>query len=688
VSALPRLVSSASGDLPHMPISQINRVSNSPQYPAEKPNTSFQGHRSSHQSIMKPKFAKSSSATLGLMFLVTLPASAVDRVRNTTSTGLINGTAWTGGTTPGSSDRAVWNSTSSGGAQTLGGNTSWGGILISSGTPSTVQFTNTANPTASTLTLGGDGIDLNNGSATSRGITFESNTNIALGANQTWKLGIGGTGANIVVSSVISGSSSLGVTRGTTASNYLQLGGANTFSGGLILGTNSRVLLGTTSVVSGSTITNGPTGTGTISIGDGSTISSTSSSGRDVASTGITVNGNFVIGEATTYTGRIRFNGALDLGNATRTVTITNGTATGTSSNAKFGFATIAGSTIGNSISNGTLSIQSSATGGNLSFVHFANQVDFVGNSGLILGNNVVTCIGTSSAFGNNANDKIPNLTIQSGGVLDMSDQGIGVRSFSIASLSGAGSITSNATVSGTSTLTINGTNAGAANNTDFSGSISNGANVALALTKTGSTTQALSGASSYSGGTVVSGGTLLVNNTTGSATGSGTVNVSTGAAIGGAGIISGATTVSGSVRPGNSIGTLTVGNDITWNGGNAWNFELGTASIDLAAANIGGTRDLLDLTGAGSDFLKGTGSSWTFDFANSGAVGWYKIVDWTGTTSFSAGDFTATNLASGLTGSFTVDSGTSALYLNVVPEPGAALLGGLGLLALLRRRR
>ena len=219
---------------------------------------------------------------------------------------------------------------------------------------------------------------------------------------------------------------------------------------------------------------------------------------------------------------------------------------------------------------------------------------------------------------------------------------------------------------------------------TEFATSITGSGKVEQA----GSGTTVLNAGNSYSGGTFVTAGMLVANNTTGSATGTGTVNVSTGAAIGGAGIISGAVTISGSLRPGNSIGTLTVGNDVTWNAGNAWVFELGTASVNLAAANIGGTRDLLDITGVGSDFIKGTGSGWTFDFANTGAVGWYKIVDWQGSTTFSPSDFSITHLASGLSGSFTVDSGTSALYLNVVPEPAAALLGGLGLLSLLRRRR
>jgi autotransporter-associated beta strand protein len=63
------------------------------------------------------------------------------------------------------------------------------------------------------------------------------------------------------------------------------------------------------------------------------------------------------------------------------------------------------------------------------------------------------------------------------------------------------------------------------------------------ALTKIGSGTLTLSGANLYTAGTTVSAGTLVVSNTTGSATGTGTVQVNAGA-LGGSGIISGAVTV------------------------------------------------------------------------------------------------------------------------------------------------
>lgn len=198
-----------------------------------------------------------------------------------------------------------------------------------------------------------------------------------------------------------------------------------------------------------------------------------------------------------------------------------------------------------------------------------------------------------------------------------------------------------------------------------------------------------LTGANTYSGGTRVHSGTLLANNLSGSATGTGTLRVSAGATLAGAGIIHSSTFITGSLAPGNSIGTLTITNDVTWNSGDAWLFELGNPALSLADAGLGlSTQDLLAITGSGSDFLKGTGTSWTFDFAGTGDNGWYRLVDWDGTTTFSALDFAAQNLAAGKSADFFIDGSTTALYVQVIPEPSSALVLALALAFSLRRRR
>jgi autotransporter-associated beta strand protein len=78
---------------------------------------------------------------------------------------------------------------------------------------------------------------------------------------------------------------------------------------------------------------------------------------------------------------------------------------------------------------------------------------------------------------------------------------------------------------------------------TTFSGAIKDYICAGGALTKIGTGTLTLSGASTYTGGTVINGGTLKVANTSGSGTGIGSVEVNAGN-LGGKGIIAGAVTV------------------------------------------------------------------------------------------------------------------------------------------------
>jgi fibronectin-binding autotransporter adhesin len=217
---------------------------------------------------------------------------------------------------------------------------------------------------------------------------------------------------------------------------------------------------------------------------------------------------------------------------------------------------------------------------------------------------------------------------------------------------------------------------------------------------KTGNGTLALT----YSGGTGnsftasafnVKAGTLLVNNIGNSTASAAAVNIFSGATLAGAGRITGATTISGILAPGNSIGTLTVANDVTWNGsllgGDAttdWKFELGAAN----------TADLLQITGAESEFIKGTGTTFRFDFLGSTATGTFKLVDWdsivpwTGGevegTNFSIADFTYTNLGGSNFGTFQFNG--SQLEFQAIPEPSAASLMVLGgaALSLLGLRR
>lgn len=226
-----------------------------------------------------------------------------------------------------------------------------------------------------------------------------------------------------------------------------------------------------------------------------------------------------------------------------------------------------------------------------------------------------------------------------------------------------------------------------------FDGLFANNSTRVLSLVKLGSGTQEFGSNSSgqYTGTTTVSAGKLVINGNFSTATGA--VSVASGAVLGGSGTLGGATTVNGVLAPGNSIGTLTIANDVTWSGSATagsptdWQFELGADN----------SSDRLLLSGNASEFLRSTasGSIFRFDFMGSTATGIFTLVDWESTanlgggalgTDFSLTDFSYTNLGGGNTGSFSFN-GTS-LQFTVVPEPRAALLGSIGILALLRRRR
>lgn len=232
-------------------------------------------------------------------------------------------------------------------------------------------------------------------------------------------------------------------------------------------------------------------------------------------------------------------------------------------------------------------------------------------------------------------------------------------------------------------------------------------------LIKSGNNILQLTNANLYTGTTTVSAGTLLANNATGSATGTGAVSVDTNGKLGGTGTITpsgtnginvtGVLAPGGSVSPGNltfnlgsTTGTIVMNSDPAAD----FEFDLGLSGVDI---NNVGASDIITLAGAATGDFAFNGNS--IDFLGTGAIGFYKLFDtssnssttWTGLTVAGTGLITsglaATNLTSGFSGNLIMGGnslgGTSGdIYLHVVPEPSAALLGGIGVMFLLRRRR
>jgi autotransporter-associated beta strand protein len=153
-------------------------------------------------------------------------------------------------------------------------------------------------------------------------------------------------------------------------------------------------------------------------------------------------------------------------------------------------------------------------------------------------------------------------------------------------------------------------------------------------LTKNGAGTIEFTKANNYNGPTAINAGRVFVN---GTGSGSSAHTVEIGATLAGTGTVPGATTVNGIIAPGSiasPTGTLNIANNVTWNGAsdNAvttrdWYFDLGP----------GNTSDTLNITG---NFVKGSGDHFRFNFGGTTNQGTYKLVDWSGTTTFSESDF------------------------------------------------
>lgn len=267
----------------------------------------------------------------------------------------------------------------------------------------------------------------------------------------------------------------------------------------------------------------------------------------------------------------------------------------------------------------------------------------------------------------------------------------------SFASLNGSGGITSSSAV----TFTLGNVPGGTPPASVFTGTLS-GTN--LSVTKIGNSTLTLGGTSSYGGGTTLSSGALILANTTGSATGSGSVTTLPGTTLGGSGSI--VTDAGKSVFIG---GTLNVGDSstaggigITTGGGGLLRFDINSVlMLDLfSGAGLGDSTlqasaaDMLTVGGQAS-ILEG---SRLFVGNPLGMTSWaegdsWRLFDWTSLSTPASGTFDRldfptlpSDLAWDLSDLYI--GGTVIIAPIIVPEPGRALLLGMGVLLLLMRRR
>jgi len=160
------------------------------------------------------------------------------------------------------------------------------------------------------------------------------------------------------------------------------------------------------------------------------------------------------------------------------------------------------------------------------------------------------------------------------------------------------GSLSTSSAIVNNANFAINRSNA-VVQGTDFSGSAITGATGSL--TQAGSGTTTLNAANTYGGGTTVNAGTLLVNNTTGSGTGTGSVTVNNsgstlaGGTATGTGGISGAVTVNAgaNIAPGNGAGTTAILSTGALTLAANSNFR-----VDINGTTLGSQYDQLNVTG------------------------------------------------------------------------------------------
>ena len=296
-------------------------------------------------------------------------------------------------------------------------------------------------------------------------------------------------------------------------SGILTLAGTNTYSGGTTINAGTVVLGAPSTLDSSNNIVSGAMGVGNVVLANGITISNNLNPNPWYVPT-LTLQGNI------TLTGgqrqQVSFqNLNLDGGNRTIFVNpsagldiqvITTNIAVEGSGRSLWETTSTLGAMV---VTNGNLDLESVLTG--TSYANFLIQfpAHFANNAGLTVGTNVYLQTALPGALGSNTTD---SATMTVNGIWSLNGSSAGSGDQTVYSLAGSGQIYESMVNSGTvypRMLTINGTSG----STTFAGMLSDGARGGkLSLTKTGGSTQILSGTNLYTGNTVVTGGTLILD--------------------------------------------------------------------------------------------------------------------------------------------------------------------------------
>lgn len=518
-----------------------------------------------------------------------------------------------------------------------------------------------------TLTKTGAGTLVMSGANTYTGRTVINQGTLRISQSS----GLGATPATVTGDSVTlnGGTLEFNSTSSTSlnANRGFSIGGA----GGTILVSNSGgfTINGIVADVSGQAGMLTKTGSGTLTLTPGS--ANTYSGGTLVASgtlrygrTGSLGTGAVQLGSA--GGGNATLENTLGGWNTSNDITVAAGSG-GTLTLAYSSTAAFSGVFSGDITLNDNLTLHSDAIEG------FAMRI-----TGGISGASDLTKTGTGMVRIETDNTGYSGTTTISGGTLQL-----GSFAGSAAGSIGNGEIINNAT------LRINRSNAFAMSNL-----ISGSGNV----TQTGTGTTTLNNANTYSGGTTVSAGSFIVTNSSGSATGTGSLTTAAGTILGGIGTISPTGTnnviLGGSVTPGVSgtAGTLIftpVDGNVTFQNTSSVVFEL--------FSNGGNDKIVFNASGAGvMDFsaLSAGGISVVFASGYTPGLGHsFDLLDWAAVSGSGMNGLSETMLnlsAAALGPSLAWDTSlfSSTGVITVVPEPTRTCFTLIGLTALALRRR
>jgi len=435
-----------------------------------------------------------------------------------------NGANWQGGAVPTGGTILAFNADIATGpngmAMTLNQNFTADGLDIEGGAVNgdTIVINNSL-VASFTLTLGAYGITENT-SSNPNPSSLTINVPVELSTSQTWQIVDSDLTSNTAISQIIPGISL--ELLGTGSLNAFTLNsGASTFSGGLFLsGAGTVLYLGASSTGPAGNVTSGPVGTGTLTLGNGTSVTLTTN-------TPTTLGNNIVIGTpGITSTATIQGLGA---GTLTLNGNITNAiSGTGKLQDIGSGPIDLDGN---NTYSGGTLIANTVATFGTNTAAGFgpltasAATINFSSSSPSL----------TSPTFTGNS---IVNFTLEGGTPtltgLTMTNSTLNIAAESLASIVGMVSDAPGSTnvinigyefSDPTTFVTLD-----VGSPTSYYGTIADGGTLKIFGSPDG--TLDLYGANTYSGGTQISAAALAVadNNT---AFGSGTIIVGNGAALG-----------------------------------------------------------------------------------------------------------------------------------------------------------